>query len=91
MVTVIKSIQKSTEEGKRDRVRYQVVDGEWNDSMPVPAASKLTTSYYKAFEYAAKVMGKAKKDTIKFVETEKELNEPTVKYNKETKKLEEVK
>jgi hypothetical protein len=90
MVTVIKSIQKSSVEGQKDRVRYQVVDGSWDDSMEVPAASKLTTSFYKAFEYAAKIMGKAKKDTIKFVESENVLNEPIMKYNKDTKQLEKV-
>jgi len=55
--------------------RYQVYEGTWDNSKPLPTPAKLTYSYKKAMEIAAKILTKK---FVTVVNTEKEYKDSDI-------------
>jgi DNA-directed RNA polymerase alpha subunit len=68
--------------------RYQVFEGVWDNSQPLPVPAKLTYSYKKAMEIASKILAKK---LVTVVNTDKEYKDSDIIHaevqdkNKETK------
>jgi hypothetical protein len=76
MITIIKSKGKKDNNGKVSSVnRYQVVEGEWDDSKPLPTPAKLTFNFNKAVTLAKNILFKK---FCKIVTTEQEYKEEDI-------------
>jgi len=77
-ITLIKS--KVDHNGKTVN-RYQVFEGKWENSKPLPVPAKLTYSYKKAMEIAAKILTKK---LVTVVNTDQEYKDSDIIHTETT-------
>jgi len=79
-ITVIKS---SVERNGKTVNRYQVYEGKWDNSQPLPTPAKLTYSIKKALEIAGKILARK---CVNIVSTDKEYKDSDILHADVNKK-----